>query len=261
MKKVDFDLNEILEIAQRAKANPNQHSDYKPAAPECLICGDNEGYAERLEDGTEVYKECSCVSKRRLHKRFESSKITFAFRMLNFDAFSLEDRPEIVHKAYQLARKYVRDFKNIQADRVNSICLLGKPGSGKTHLLTSVCNELIDAGVKLLYFPFVQGFNEIKDNLAIREARIVAMQEVEVLYIDDLWKGRELPSPFAIEQMFAVINYRYMEHKPIIVSSERSLEYMIDHIDEAIGSRLFEMSKGYRLNMTGGKELNYRLKD
>lgn len=261
MKKAAFDMNEILEIVQRAQANPRPHEDYKPDETQCKICGDNEGYAERLDDGSEVYRECSCVGKRRLHKRFESSKITWAFRMLNFDTFSLEDRPEIVHKAYQLARKYVRDFKNIKAERINSICLLGRPGSGKTHLLTSVANELIDEGAKVLYFPYVQGFNEIKDNLALREARIVAMQDAEVLYIDDLWKGREMPSPFQIEQIFAVVNYRYMEHKPIIVSSERSLEFMIESIDEAIGSRLYEMSKGYRVNLIGGKELNYRLKD
>lgn len=262
MKKAfaGFDLDAYKALVERVKAMPDLDNPYKPTPPQCTICGDNEGYAVRQEDGTEVYRECTCVEARRLQRRFESSKITWAFRTKTFDAFSLADRPEIVHQAYLTSRKYVTHYEKIKTERINSMCLLGRSGCGKTHLLIATANELIDQGVKVLYFPYVEGFEELKEDMTLIQARVRAMQECECLFIDDLWKGRSQPTQFQIEQMFAVINYRYLNHLPVLISSERSLEYMMDRIDEAIGSRLFEMSKKYQVTITGtSKDLNYRL--
>ena len=86
------------------------------------------------------------------------------------------------------------------------------------------------------------------------------MQKAEVLFIDDMWKGRKEPTPFQIEQMFAVINDRYMEKRPVLISSEKDIDQMCD-FDEAIGSRINEMCKDFRVLLKGGRELNYRLRE
>lgn len=116
------------------------------------------------------------------------------------------------------------------------------------------------SGNQVLYFPWVEGFNEIKDDFSVMEERIRKMQRVDILFIDDMWKGREKPTSFQIEQIFAVLNYRYMEHKPVMISSERDIDQMCD-IDEALGSRINEMCKDYRVVLKGGRELNYRLRE
>lgn len=255
-----FDLDEIKRRAAENRAMYAGQYEAELAKVRCKKCGDNGGYAERLESGLEVYRECPCMKERKVEGLFESSKITFAFRKLSFDGFSLGDRPDIVRDAYHMARAYVRDFSFIKGDRKNSIALLGGPGSGKTHLLTAVANELIDAGVGVLYFPFVQGFNELKDDWDLVHGRVQKLQDAEVLFIDDLWKGRGEPTPFQIEQMYAVINERYLQHKPILISSERSIDDMIKY-DEALGSRIFEMTNDYRVALKGGRELNYRLSE
>ena len=53
------------------------------------------------------------------------------------------------------------------------------------------------------------------------------------------------------------MNFRYFNNLPMIVSCEKCVEALLD-IDEAIGSRLIEMSKDYLVVMKG-KKLNYRV--
>lgn len=232
------------------------------------MCRDEEGFIERNADGFEVYRFCECRERKSLDRAFRSSRITTEFSKKTFDNFNPIGRPQAVSDAYKFARIYAESFQEIKEDRHNSICLLGRPGCGKTHLLMAVCNHLMKTkflyeGIRhpsVLYFPWVEGFNEIKDDLSLTEERVNRMQKVDVLYIDDMWKGRKEPTPFQIEQMFAVINYRYMEKLPVLISSERDIDEMCD-IDEGIGSRINEMCRDFRIILKGGRELNYRLQE
>jgi len=207
----------------------------------------------------EYWKWCEhCREKRQIRRLFKSSRITEEFQKLGFDNFITEGRPQPVVDAYYTALKYVSNFDKIRNERKNSIALLGKPGSGKTHLLTAIANRLLKKGVGVLYFPWVEGFNEIKDDLSTLESRIHHMSTVSVLFIDDLFKGRKEPTPFQLEQLFAIINYRYLNHLPILISSEKDIDQICDY-DEAIGSRIYEMCKDYTVILKGDKNLNYRL--
>lgn len=47
-----------------------------------------------------------------------------------------------------------------------------------------------------------------------------------------------------INIMFEIINYRYLNFLPIIVSSEFSIDKLLV-FDEGVGSRIYEMSKDY----------------
>lgn len=204
--------------------------------------------------------DCTCKEKKQVERAFKSSRITYEFQKKTFDSFDPYGRPQLIQGTYHCARNYVNNFEKFKGERQNSIALLGKPGSGKTHLLCAVANELIERGTQVLYFPWVEGFNEIKDDLSLTEERINRMQKVDVLFMDDMWKGRKEPTAFQIEQTFAVINYRYMNHMPVLISSERDIDQMCD-IDEAIGSRINEMCRDFRVILHGGRELNYRLRD
>ena len=80
-------------------------------------------------------------------------------------------------------------------------------------------------------------------------------KSARVLFIDDLFKGKITDSDVNI--MFELINHRYFNNLPVIISSECSVGRLLD-VDEALGSRLVEMTKG-RVVETRGKELNYRI--
>ena len=76
-----------------------------------------------------------------------------------------------------------------------------------------------------------------------------------VLYIDDLFKGKITESDINI--MYEIINYRYINRLPVIVSTELFLNDLIE-CDEAIGSRIMELCKGNLISFRE-KELNYRV--
>jgi DNA replication protein DnaC len=235
-----------------------------PKEYRCNICKDEEVVLIIERDGngkkiSETARDCDCKKVRRIDKLMKSSKITEEFQGKTFKKFDLKGRPDIVRKAREAAFNYTMKFEDIRNKRENSICLLGRPGCGKTHLLMAVSNNLISKGIGVVYFPWVEGFNEIKDDFDMLDERIKRLQMAEVLYIDDMFKGRKVPTEFQVEQLFAIINYRYLEKKPVLISSERSI-MQICEIDEGIGSRIVEMSDDYRVVMTGGIELNYRLK-
>lgn len=208
----------------------------------------------------DAWRPCECVEARSIERKIKSSKITEEFLNKTFETFDTANLSATVRYARQMAEIYVQNFNSFRNERTNSICMLGNPGSGKTHLLMAVSNKLMQANVQVLYFPWVEGFNEFKDDLTQLEARINRMQKVDVLFIDDMWKGRKAPTEFQIEQAFAIINYRYMEKKPMLISSERSIDQMCD-IDEALGSRINEMCKDFRIIVKGGRDLNYRLRE
>ncbi|MBL5768004.1 ATP-binding protein [Bacillus sporothermodurans] len=208
----------------------------------------------------ELLKDCTCSKKRQSDHLMKFSEITDEFKKMSFGSFSLEGKHELIHEAYGCAVDYYKDFDRIKGNRCNSISLLGQPGSGKTHLLTALANNLIQKKqISVLYFPFVEGFNDLKDDFNLLEEKITKMKRVGVLFIDDLFKGRDFPTPFQLEQMFGVINYRYLNYLPIMISSEKTVDDLCD-IDEALGTRIYQMSKDYTVVIKGDRNvLNHRL--
>ena len=61
-----------------------------------------------------------------------------------------------------------------------------------------------------------------------------------VLFIDDLLKGQT--SETDKKYIYEIINYRYMTEKSIIVSTEKTLDELMNY-DAAIASRIIEMCK------------------
>jgi DNA replication protein DnaC len=225
----------------------------------CAKCCDEGSYIVRKEDGYDYARQCECFVNKKAERIMKSSHITFEFRKKTFSSWDTGWLQDIVRNAHKCSMSYIARFDNIKGQRQNSIALLGKSGAGKTHLLSAIANELIDKGIPILYFPFVEGFNEIKDDFEMLESRINKMQKIDVLFIDDMFKGRKEPTQFQIEQMFAVINYRYINHLPMLISSEKTINDLIQ-IDEALGSRIYEMCKDYMVELKGDK-LNYRMRD
>jgi AAA ATPase len=80
-------------------------------------------------------------------------------------------------------------------------------------------------------------------------------KNARVLFVDDLFKGKITDSDINI--MFELINHRYFNNLPVIISSECGVDRLLG-IDEALGSRLVEMSKG-RIVELRGRDLNYRM--
>ncbi|WP_337981362.1 DnaA ATPase domain-containing protein [Lysinibacillus sp. JNUCC-52] len=246
----------------------------------CPKCKDEGGYLVRkkagettlLQNGTEVilqydteeWQQCECAKIRQLNRLIKSSAITEEFQKMSFKNFSTDDvHPKVVEMKSK-ANQYYAAFDEIRGFRQNSIMLIGQPGCGKTHLLTAISNYLMHAKqVQVLYFPYKDGMNNIASNNFERKNEIMdRMKEVEVLFIDDLFKpigGKVDVKPWQTEVIFEVVNYRYLNNKPLLISSELSLDDML-YIDEALTSRLFEMAQDFTVTIPKDMKVNYRLR-
>nr|WGD89822.1 ATP-binding protein [Bacillus subtilis] len=210
-------------------------------------------------------KQCECVRRKKIARLMSASGITEEFEKLLFGNFITDGKPDMIKDAYECAVEYYKEFQKIKGERQNSIALLGQPGSGKTHLLTAIMNNLIKKkSVHCMYFPYVEGMGDLKANFDNLEAKLDVMRKVEVLFIDDLFKpinGQPRATDWQVEQIQSVLNYRYLNHKPLLISSELTIDEILD-IDEALGSRIHQMCRDYIVIIKGDPmQLNHRLGD
>ena len=108
--------------------------------------------------------------------------------------------------------------------------------------------------------PYRDVITKIKQNMLDAEyyCKIISNYQIcEVILIDDLFKGKINESDINI--MFEIINYRYLNFLPIIVSSEFSIDRLLA-FDEGVGSRIYEMCKDYVVEIEKDMNNNYRLK-
>ena len=90
---------------------------------------------------------------------------------------------------------------------------------------------------------------------SVYESMMSRYKSCKVLLIDDLFKGSITSSDLNV--IFEIVNHRYFNNLPIIISSEKRREELLK-IDEAIGSRILEMCGDYNVELKGSR-LNYRI--
>lgn len=140
----------------------------------------------------------------------------------------------------------------------------GQVGSGKTHICTAVVNEFINRGYQCAYMLWREDGTKLKACINDSEqyaAMLDRFKNAQVLYIDDFLKTRPNESPTAgdLNLAFELLNYRYSKKMTTIISCER-MTTEIELLDEAVGSRICERSRGYCLNIKRERERNYRMK-
>lgn len=219
----------------------------------CNICN-NEGFI--YDKSTNSVKICECEERKRYERILKTSGISEQFRRIGFKEF--ETRTEFQKEAKEKAIDYVKNFKEIEKERNNSIAFLGNCGSGKTHLSIAIANNLMTKNIGVLYMPYRECVTRIKQIITddVEYNRLLNQYKTaRVLLIDDFAKGKTTESDINI--MFEIINYRYLNNKPIILSSELIQDGLLD-FDEAIGSRIIELCKN-RITEARGIENNFRL--
>ncbi|MCC5911421.1 MAG: ATP-binding protein [Clostridiaceae bacterium] len=219
----------------------------------CSLCEDREVFVE----GNRA-RPCRCKEAKDYQRILEKSGISTAFQQKTFSNFHTTQKPPIVKKAKEMAISYVEDFTKIKEERHNSIALVGQVGSGKSHITIAIANGLMQQHVGVLYMQYREAITALKQNMldeAYYQREMSRYKRAPVLLIDDLYKGKITNSDLNI--IFEIINYRYLNNYPILISSEYTVEKLLE-FDEAIGSRIIEMCKG-RIIEFQGQGLNHRL--
>lgn len=122
----------------------------------------------------------------------------------------------------------------------------GRSGSGKSHICTAICSKLIEKGNDVYFMPWRDESTKLKASVTDTEEYdrlITKLKTIPVLYIDDFLKGSDTDAD--VRLAFEILNARYIDSKlRTIISSERDITDILSR-DEALGSRIYERSKGF----------------
>lgn len=201
---------------------------------------------------------CECQKIDIAKIQWKKSGINTEQTKFTFGDFVEYNKTAAISKETAIA--YYKDFNKIRHEQHNSIMLCGQVGSGKTHLSIALALNFLQRKISVVYMQYRQVITALKQNMLDKEyyqSQVGKYQTAEILLIDDLYKGKILGSDINI--MFEIINYRYLNHLPIIVSTEFTIDKMLS-FDEGTSSRIYEMCKDYTVQIEG-QENNYRLRE
>ena len=227
----------------------------------CEICHDN-GWVE-VDPETRTVKKCKCTLAREAEERMKRSGLENALTTQTFETFKVNT--DIQRQLSDMAHRYTEAVTDKDRRRP-WMYIGGNPGSGKTHICTAVCGDLLTKkNIAVRYMQWVEEARKLKAlvNAEDFEEMLSDYINVSVLYIDDLLKQKSTDNPTFtdadIKIAFTILNNRYLQNKPTIISTEWNLIDQLLTVDEGTFSRVYECSKGFTFYIPRDPANNYRL--
>lgn len=218
---------------------------------DCPVCRNKGHLMDIAEDGTRIMRICGCQAKRAILANAGSSNMG---ELLNKRFSDFQPAEDWQKAMLQTAKQFVTDGGQ------GWFAMFGQTGCGKTHLCSAVANQLLKNGRQVLYMLWTTEIRQLK-RLATdpQYDRIFdRFRLAEVLYIDDLFKGKVTDAD--VQTCYDLLNYRYNNKKlTTIISSELSLA-QIQQIDGAIAGRIRERCGTNFVTISPDPAKNWRLK-
>jgi DNA replication protein DnaC len=213
--------------------------------PDCPHCGGVGFLRLDVPIGHEKFgklEPCVCRSgeiaenaRQRLYELSNLSRLSH----LTFENFRRSGNPKAesippqeiasIHGALNTSEEFA---KNLQG----WLLLEGSYGCGKTHLAAAIANNAVHRGVPTLFITvpdlldFLRfSFNDPETSL---ESRFEDIRNADLLVMDDF--GTQNATPWAQEKLFQIINYRYINKLPTVITTN----LILDEIESRIRSRL-----------------------
>lgn len=240
----------------------------------CPECGAFIKYGYIAILNKEFRVECPCIAEKRQKEResnIASGVGVIRSAMREYSGMKTKQRSFFLDKikpregqqeAYNAAISFVKRFS--ENHHTNGILLSGGVGSGKTFLSAAVANAVIDmsrisdddaerAGKGITdrkYTPVrftstVELLEQLKATYNAGSGAETAqnitdrLKKAPLLVLDDM--GAEKPSEWVSERLFEIVDYRYNEELPVIITTNATPQELKQKIGERSFDRLREM--------------------
>ena len=256
---------DLARLEELIKSRIDQSS--KESAPEyrCSECMDSGWIDVWDENGNRFARKCACRIAREAESRLQESGLAEAVQQQTFDSFRTDNALQAHMK--RIAQEYlVTLFDRWDEPRRPWMYYGGNPGSGKTHICTAVCGEILRHNIGVKYMQWTTESKRLKfSGNEIFEDALDEYINPTVLYIDDLLKQKYTENPVFTEAdiriAFSILNARYLMNKPTIISSEWDLIDQLLPADEGVFSRVYERAKEFTVRISRRQEFNYRMRE
>jgi DNA replication protein DnaC len=160
---------------------------------------------------------------------------------------------------FDTCRSYAKNFiENLKSGR--GLFITGTVGTGKTHLVVAIVDYIArllkrKGSFKIIFVTAIDLLSEIKYSYDKNNTEDIInnFETCNLLIIDDL--GIEKTTDWTHELFYKIIDSRYSNLLPVIITTNLTDIEIKDKLSERIISRIYEMCKGIKL---AGKD--YRLK-
>ena len=148
------------------------------------------------------------------------------------------------------AHFYVAHWEDMKAENIGYL-LWGKVGAGKSYFAGCIANALMEKEISVCMTNFALILNDLAASYKDRNEYIDRLCRFPLLILDDF--GMERGTEYALEQVYNVIDSRYRSGKPLIVTTNLSLDELLHPQDTPharIYDRLLEMCAPIRFTGT-----------
>ena len=246
------ELAEILIEGVRYSFDPE--TEYmKDGHAYCKTCHERkDGEVKSLMDMKFIFKNnCKCdrerfekQKQREKEQEIERLKRSCFISMSQW-AYTFDNYKGEKDKSYIIAKNYVKEYEQMKKENIG-LLFCGTVGSGKTYLACCIANALIEEYmIRVKIRNFAQIINDLqKSGFDLdKNEYIESLTNVSVLILDDL--GIERDTSYAKEQVYNIVNSRYLKQKPTIFTTNLPYEKIQNSDDgveyERIYSRIIEM--------------------
>lgn len=206
---------------------------------------DESYYCDRCKDqGYKDNKFCECFKKELSEVFLENSNLMKiyndqVFEKYNLDFFLEEDGSKgkswiKMSKLLDYLKLYAESFR----ENSNNLLFIGAPGCGKSFLSCAIACEVIKNGFFVYYSPVQDMVSQFESEHFGKDKSVdtSVYKDCDLLIIDDL--GTELKTQFTDSVLYNVINERINMKKPMIISTNYTLDELKEVYHDRLCSRL-----------------------
>jgi DNA replication protein DnaC len=236
------ELGDAISKGASQSSSTNSESTQSLGDPQCPHCG-GVGFLRADVPVTHAnfgkVEPCVCrkdALRERIGEQLFSLSRLEELRQLTFESFKPDGRVGLGEHQILTIRGAFNQAQAFAQELEGWLLIQGSYGCGKTHLAAAIANSAVEAGTPTLFLTVPDLLDTLRFTFDSQEQsfeeRFEQIRNAPLLILDDF--GTQNATEWAREKLFQILNYRYINQLPCVVTTNLAL----DEIEGRMRSRL-----------------------